>query len=61
LDDLVGEWYALPIRMDAPPGRYRLIAGMYDLATGQRLPVLDAQGKVASDHVLLDTVEVLPR
>jgi hypothetical protein len=59
-DELTGEQYDLPIRIGAPPGRYRLIAGMYDLATDQRLPVLDAQGSVASDHVLLDTVEVLP-
>jgi hypothetical protein len=58
--DLVGEWYDLSIGIDTPPGRYQLIAGMYDLATGQRLSVLDAQGQVTNDHVLLGTAEVLP-
>jgi hypothetical protein len=58
--DLVGERYDLPIAIDAPPGRYRLIAGMYDLATGQRLPALDARGATANDHILVGTVEVLP-
>jgi len=58
--DLVGERYDLPIRIDAPPGSYQLIAGMYDLATGQRVPVLGAQGQADYDHVLLGTVEVQP-
>lgn len=36
-----------------PPGRYQLRAGLYDPATGERLPVLDAGGAVIGDQVLL--------
>ena len=58
--DLVGEWYQLPISADAPPGRYRLIAGLYDLATGERLPVQGLSGRGALDYVPLGFVEVMP-
>jgi 4-amino-4-deoxy-L-arabinose transferase-like glycosyltransferase len=58
--DLVGERYDLAILPDAPPGRYWLIAGMYDLATGEHLPWLDARGNVAGSYLLLGTVDVLP-
>ncbi len=58
--DLIGERFAVPIRADAPPGRYRLIAGMYDLATGERLPWFDAQGRPLGDALQLGWVQVLP-
>jgi hypothetical protein len=58
--DLIGERYDLPVRADAPPGRYQLIVGMYDLATGERLALLDAQGNAVGEHLLLGTVEVQP-
>lgn len=58
--DLVGQWYELSIHPDAPSGTCVLIAGMYDLATGERLPVLDAQGNVVSDYLELGTVQVQP-
>jgi hypothetical protein len=56
--DLIGEWYSLPIRTDAPPGRYQVIAGMYDLATGERLPHLDAAGSTMGTYLLLGSVEI---
>lgn len=58
--DLVGEWYSLPVRADTPPGRYQLITGMYDLATGELLPRLDSEGSPASTFVLLGFVDVQP-
>jgi hypothetical protein len=39
-----------------PPGRYRVIAGMYDATTGQRLRRLDGSG----DSVELGTLDVAP-
>ena len=36
-----------------PPGPYRLIAGLYDPDTGQRLPVVDDGGAVTSDFIAL--------
>jgi hypothetical protein len=56
--DLVGERYDLPIGNDAPPGRYQIIAGMYDLATGENLPWLDAQGGLVGNYLVLGTVDV---
>jgi len=58
--DLVGEWYQLPISADAPPGRYQLIAGMYNLATGEQLPVQNLLTAEALDYVPLGFVEVMP-
>jgi hypothetical protein len=36
-----------------PAGRFQLFAGLYDPATGQRLPVLDAAGQLTGDQALL--------
>jgi len=43
--DTIRETYRLPITYTAAPGLVWLEAGLYDLATGQRLPTSDAQGK----------------
>ncbi|MBN1679911.1 MAG: glycosyltransferase family 39 protein [Anaerolineae bacterium] len=36
-----------------PPGDYHLEAGLYDPASGERLPVLDADGSILGDSVIL--------
>jgi hypothetical protein len=38
-------WQDVPLQVaaDAPPGRYRLLVGVYDPATGARLPLADGQ------------------
>lgn len=41
----------LPAAM--PAGTYDLVVGLYDPATGQRLPVLDTAGQAADDKVVL--------
>ncbi len=57
--ELVGERYELAVEPGARPGRYGLIAGLYDLATGERLPVAGAPGEgSAGDFVLLTIIEV---
>jgi len=50
-------WQDVPLRIadDAPPGRYRLITGIYDPATGKRLRMADG-----ADSVLLGQVDVQP-
>ena len=58
--DLVGEQMDLPIRADAPPGHYRLISGMYDLATGQNLTWRDAGGNDLGPQLLLGMIEIQP-
>jgi len=46
------------VHADAPPGEHVIEVGMYDPATVQRLPVLDAVGG-AGDRVLLGRVQVV--
>jgi hypothetical protein len=58
--DIVGEHYTLPIAPDAAAGLYRLIAGMYDLTTGEHLPFVDAQGREAGTYLALGTIQVQP-
>ncbi len=61
-------WHASAIMMDShpvlidpstPTGSYALVVGMYDLNTGERLPVLDAAGAPTGETAItLQTIEV---
>jgi hypothetical protein len=46
----------LTLPSDLPPGDYRLAVGMYELTTGQRLPVTDQGVRLPNDAILLDPV-----
>jgi hypothetical protein len=59
-DDLVGERYDLLLDAGAAPGRYALIAGMYDLVTGERLPWFDTEGNPLGDALKVGMVNVQP-
>lgn len=50
------------LRPDAPPGEYKLVAGLWDRYTGVRLHLLDSNGAVteADGVVLTDSIEVQP-
>jgi len=37
------------VAADAPPGPYRLAVGLYDVASGRRLPALDSEGQPLPD------------
>ena len=57
--EVVTDEYAIPIRDNAPPGRYTLMIGMYDEESGARLPIVS--GAMGSDGcVALAAVEVRP-
>jgi len=52
--EIITDEYEVPIRAGAPPGQYVIETGMYDRYTGERLQVLDANGKpVEGDRILL--------
>jgi len=57
LDVPVTEDYALTLPAALAPGAYQLVAGLYDAATGQRLPLL-RDGHPAGDTYPLATVMV---
>ena len=59
LRDKVVDRYDLELREGAPVGEYRLIVGMYDLKTGQRLAAVDKEGNhLADDAIMLTTINV---
>jgi len=51
--EVVADPYRLELPAGAPPGEYRLLVGLYDLLTLERLPVTDASGERAPDDVIL--------
>jgi hypothetical protein len=51
----------VPIQMPIEPRRYTLTMGVYDIQTGQRLPILDAQGNILADHLILGEIDVIVR
>jgi len=59
--DVVADPRTVPIPADLPPGRYRLLVGLYSLETGERLPAVDAAGvRLPEDAIPLTEVEVKP-
>ncbi len=58
--DTIVDPHVVPIAADAAPGLYRIYAGLYNVETGERLPVLGPDGRPAADFVDLGEVEVGP-
>lgn len=40
-------------------GKYRIYVGLYDPDTGERLPVLDDQGRASDDRISLADLEIV--
>jgi hypothetical protein len=59
--EIVSDTHSLRIPTDLPDGEYSLVTGMYLLETGERLPVLDTEGKRFPDDIIpLTTLEMKP-
>jgi len=57
--EVVTDSHRLLVAADAPAGIYRLVVGMYDPTSGERLPIYGIDGgRLPGDRVLLGTVEV---
>ncbi len=61
---LAGEYlrdrHEIAIKPEAPSGEYLIEVGLYEAISGARLPVLDEEGQVQGDRVLLtDTIRIL--
>lgn len=54
VDDLRAVW----IKPGAPPGKYGLYVGLYDPATGQRLPVKTPDGRTNADRLWLGDITI---
>jgi 4-amino-4-deoxy-L-arabinose transferase-like glycosyltransferase len=51
--EVVEDPFRIAVANDAPPGRYQLEVGLYDAATGQRLPLTVDGHETGEDRVLL--------
>jgi hypothetical protein len=59
LQDKVVDRYELILPEGAPSGQYRLLVGMYELSTGQRLPAVSEDGnKLPDDAIPLATLTI---
>jgi hypothetical protein len=58
--DSVVDRYILTLRDGAPPGEYRLLVGMYDPATSQRLPVTINSQPQPDNAIPLATLSLTP-
>jgi hypothetical protein len=55
--EVIVDAYEIPVRDDAPAGPHRIEVGVYDAATGLRLPIVDSTGQtLLGDHLLLQEV-----
>jgi hypothetical protein len=57
--DLLVDPYDLQIPAELPSGEYELIAGMYLLSTGERLPAVGADGRIVGNSISLGRVIVV--
>jgi hypothetical protein len=51
--EIIADAHTLALPPDLPAGAYRLIAGLYDPLTGERLPLVDGDGAGFSDAILV--------
>ncbi len=58
LDKYVLDAHTISLPMGLAPGSYTVIVGLWDAATGQRLPVKDDNGVVIGDNFPLFTLEI---
>ena len=58
--EVIVDEYELEVDHDAPGGDYILEAGMYEESTGLRLRVLNQEGQIVGDRILLGKVRIEP-
>jgi len=56
--EIIADNYGVLVLPATPPGEHQLEIGMYNLETGERLPVLQDE-EVPGDHVLLEPIQIL--
>ncbi|MDY7077975.1 MAG: glycosyltransferase family 39 protein [Chloroflexota bacterium] len=56
---VLADRYGVPLPPDLPPGSYTLVAGLYHVASGERLPAT-LDGESLGDHLSLGNIEVTP-
>jgi mannosyltransferase len=57
--EVVIDEHILTVPADAPPGEYKILIGLYDLATGRRLP-MSHDGVAAGDSIVVFEAQLTP-
>ncbi len=58
--EVITDRYRIVVDPEAPPGTYVIEIGMYDAATGRRLPILVDDQRLEGDRLLLGELQVAP-
>lgn len=58
--EIIEDSYQVPMARDAPPWKYDIFVGMYDAATGDRLPASSEKTPTSDNRVWLTRVQVSP-
>jgi hypothetical protein len=56
--EVIVDKYEVTVDPQAPASDYQLAIGMYDPASGARLPILDGKGEIQGDRILLKKIVV---
>ncbi len=56
--EVVEDEHPISLAAGTPPGDYRLLVGLYRMETGERLPVLGADGQTLGDSAVLATIPI---
>ena len=56
--EVVVDVHPLTVSQEASPGDYRLVIGLYEPESEQRVPVIDEAGNVLGDHVVISGLSV---
>ncbi len=57
-ETLISPVFSVSLPADLKPGDYRVMIGLYNYKSGQRLPIADGNGKSSGDALQLTTVQV---
>ncbi len=57
--EVIIDEYEIVVDPEVPPDDYVLEIGIYDAATGERLPVRQVQRRVQEDRILLEGIRVV--
>jgi hypothetical protein len=56
--EVVTDRLQIPVDAVSPSGTYALEVGLYNAVSGERLAVVDAQGQVLGNRILLSSVKL---
>lgn len=57
-EEIIADLYEIILDPETPLGTYSLSIGLYDPNTGERLPVVDTQGRTIADRVMIPQVKL---